>query len=68
MHIDEAGEADYTGPTLLPEEVGKRIGQREHVGVQVQGKASNKFDPNARAWDEDNADLPANYKAPSLDE
>ena len=41
-----------------------QISSREHVGAQVDGPAT--FDPNARAWDQE--DLPANYRAPSLDE
>ena len=51
------------GDRPLPDELANQIGQREHVSAQAQPTV---FDPNARAWDEDT--LPANYKAPSLDE
>ena len=43
----------------LPSQLTDQIGQREHVTYQV------KFDPNARAFDDD---TPKNYRPPSLDE
>ena len=67
MHLTDDDEYDYSSgeKVQLPEQIGNQINQREHVGAQLQPSA---FDPNARAWDEDNAELPANFKAPSLDE
>jgi len=63
MHLSD--EAYSSSEKIdLPSQVGAQISSREHVGAQVDGPAT--FDPNARAWDQE--DLPANYRAPSLDE
>ena len=62
MHLTEEDYASVE-KVSLPTQVGAQIDAREHVSGQVQPA----FDPTtARAWDQD--DLPANYRAPSLDE
>ena len=65
MHLSDA-EMASVDKVDLPIQVGAQINDREHVGAQVQVQ----FDPDARAWDQVGIeeDLPANYKAPSLDE
>ena len=65
MHLSEE-ESIGVDRIELPDALAKQIGQREHVGAQAERKPMKAFDPNARAWDQD--DLPVNYRAPSLDE
>ena len=47
---------------VLPDQVANQLTQRDHVSLQY------KFDPNARAGDEDSPEpLPAKYVPPRLD-
>ena len=56
MHLADGGEDMY-----VPLEITAQLEQRDHV--------AHVFDPNARAWDAENSDVPPpEYKPPSLQE
>ncbi len=59
MHRKEGGKRPKQASDV-PAQVAAQISDREHI--------SHSFDPNARAWDEDNNAPTPNYRGPRLDE